>query len=442
MNSVPGIIALRSAVSSGAATVTATLQQAFERAHAAQPRLKAFTHLPATLEPAGNDASAPLAGIAVAVKDLIDTADMPTTYGSPIHSGHMPQQDAWVVQRLRSLGAHVLGKTVTTEFAWRHPGATVNPWNAAHTPGGSSSGSAAAVAAGIAALGLGTQTLGSVIRPAAFCGVVGFKPGYGAIPRTGVCPLAESLDHVGLFARSVEDIVYALSLLAGRDATDIHGDPLPAFDAAAVNGAALSPPRIGLLQTQLLGPIDAPQQALMQQMAKRFSDAGAELVDVTLPAEFAGAAELAVAIAAVEGARIHAQRMAQFPELLSAAMHELIAQGRATSAAEYETLLARQQAMKRSFADWKQANRIDVLMMPPAAGEAPRGLDYTGDPRFCSPITLLGVPAITLPAGFGPNGLPLGVQLVGGARADLPLLQTARWCEALIAHEIRLPSIA
>jgi amidase len=441
MNSVSGIIALRSTVSKGTTTIREALQQSFDRAHAAQPRLKAFSHLPATLDVINNDASAPLAGIAVAVKDLIDTADMPTTYGSPIHRGHVPRQDAWVVQRLRSLGAHVLGKTVTTEFAWRHPGDTVNPWNTEHTPGGSSSGSAAAVAAGIAPLGLGTQTLGSVIRPAAYCGIVGFKPSFGSIPRTGVCPLAESLDHVGLFARSVDDVAYALTLLAGKDASDLHGHPPPVFNAAAVSDALPSPPRIGLLQSQLLGEIDAPQKELINQAAKRFSNAGAEIIDAVLPKEFADAAELAVAIVAVEAARIHEARMAQFPQLISAAMRDLIKQGHAITASEYLALKARQRAMQQAFASWKEANRIDMLLMPPATGEAPKGLHYTGDPRFCSPITLLGVPAITLPAGFGPKGLPLGVQLVGSSGADLLLLRVARWCESVLAHERSFPAI-
>ena len=179
-----------------------------EQAKAVEPVLKAFEYLPQnTARRPG-----PLSGIPVAIKDIIATADMPTTNGSPIYRDHIPTADAWVVERLRSLGATIFGKTVSTEFAWRHPGPTVNPWNRKHTPGGSSSGSAAAVAAGIVPLALGTQTLGSVIRPAAFNGIVGLKPSFGAIPRTGVHPLSPSLDHVGFFARRVDDVAYALSL--------------------------------------------------------------------------------------------------------------------------------------------------------------------------------------------------------------------------------------
>ena len=199
--------------------------------------MKAFEYLPVdtTRRPG------PLSGIPVAIKDIIATSDMPTTNGSPIYRDHVPAADAWVVERLRDLGATIFGKTVSTEFAWRHPGPTVNPWNSDHTPGGSSSGSAASVAAGIVPLALGTQTLGSVIRPAAFNGVVGFKPSFGAIPRTGVHPLSPSLDHVGFFARRVDDVALALSLLAGSSDSDPHGRPLPAFTSISTRAAAAGP---------------------------------------------------------------------------------------------------------------------------------------------------------------------------------------------------------
>ena len=191
-----------------------------EKTRDVEPALKAFEYLP-------RDTSrrpGPLSGIPVAIKDIIATADMPTTNGSPVYRDVVPTVDAWVVERLRNLGATIFGKTVSTEFAWRHPGPTVNPWNPKHTPGGSSSGSAAAVAAGLVPLALGTQTLGSVVRPAAFNGVVGFKPSFGAIPRTGVHPLSPSLDHVGFFARRVDDVALALSLVGGSsDSTGTAG---------------------------------------------------------------------------------------------------------------------------------------------------------------------------------------------------------------------------
>src|SRR5258708_28365742 len=196
------------------------------------PVLGALDYLPG--DPSGRPG--PLSGIPVAIKDIIATADMPTTNGSPIYKDVVPTADAWIVERLRNLGATIFGKTVSTEFAWRRPGPTVNPWNRNHTPGGSSSGSAAAVAAGLVPLAVGTQTLGSVVRPAAFNGVVGFKPSFGAIPRTGVHPLSPSLDHVGFFARRVDDVAFALSLLGGSSDSDAHGRPLPPFDVSIEGG--------------------------------------------------------------------------------------------------------------------------------------------------------------------------------------------------------------
>src|SRR5450755_2622834 len=208
-----------------------------------EPRLKAFEYLPTDIK----RRPGPLSGIPVAIKDIIATSDMPTTNGSPIYRDHIPAADAWVVERLRQLGATIFGKTVSTEFAWRQPGPTVNPWNIRHTPGGSSSGSAAAVAAGLVPLALGTQTLGSVIRPAAFNGVVGLKPSFGAIPRAGVHPLSPSLDHVGLFARRVDDVAFALSLLAAAHDGDPHSRPLPGFEVDATQGLPpLAAPRLAV----------------------------------------------------------------------------------------------------------------------------------------------------------------------------------------------------
>src|SRR5580692_11122618 len=216
-----------------------------EKARAVEPVLHAFEVLPTDV----TRRPGPLSGIPVAIKDIFATSDMPTTNGSPIYRDHVPSADAWVVERLRNLGATIFGKTVSTEFAWRQPGPTVNPWNAAHTPGGSSSGSAAAVAAGLVPLALGSQTLGSVVRPAAFNGVVGFKPSFGAIPRLGVHHLSPSLDHVGFFARRVDDVAFALSQLAGASDRDRHGRPLPNF-------------RIDI--DQGVSPLDAPRLAIVR----------------------------------------------------------------------------------------------------------------------------------------------------------------------------------
>jgi Asp-tRNA(Asn)/Glu-tRNA(Gln) amidotransferase A subunit family amidase len=243
-----------------------------ERAKALEPELKAFEYLPVdTARRPG-----PLSGIAVAIKDIIATSDMPTTNGSPVYKDHVPAADAWVVGRLRQLGATIFGKTVSTEFAWRHPGPTVNPWNGNHTPGGSSSGSAAAVAAGIVPLALGTQTLGSVIRPAAFNGVVGLKPSFGAIPRIGVHPLSPSLDHVGFFARRVDDVALALSLLAGSSDGDPHGRPLPAFQVDIDTGLKpLDKPRLAIVRFEKWSRAEVEQQKAFEAAIEKLRDAGA-----------------------------------------------------------------------------------------------------------------------------------------------------------------------
>ncbi|MGN6702451.1 MAG: amidase [Burkholderiaceae bacterium] len=416
-----GLRALRRAIQAGDISADAALRAAFDRARAAQPRLHAFAFLPDAPPAARDSNGGPLAGIAVGVKDLIDTADMPTAYGSPIYRGHRPAQDAAIVRRLRELGAAVLGKTATTEFAWRHPADTVNPWNPAHTPGGSSSGSAAAVAAGIVPLAIGSQTLGSVLRPAAYCGVVGFKPSFGALPRDGVFPFAPSLDHVGLFTRGVDDAADAFALLSGRD----------------LDAATPAAPRIGLPDATIFGELSPEQAATLRTTADALTRAGAAIVETALPPAFADAPALALRLAAIEAAPIHAAHVARQPALLSETMRDLIEQGRAAAATHHDVLAA-QQALRQTWGDWMAAQWLDAVLLPPAAGEAPQGLANTGDARFCSPVTLLGVPAIALPAGFGPNGLPLGVQLVGQCGGDAALLATAAVAQAAIGRPFAL----
>ena len=253
--------------------------QCLEKAKAVEPRLRAFEYLPTDVK----RRPGPLSGIPVGIKDIIATSDMPTTNGSAVYRDCVPASDAWVVERLRNLGATIFGKTVTTEFAWRHPGPTVNPWNTAHTPGGSSSGSAAVVAAGLIPLALGSQTLGSVIRPAAFNGIVGMKPSYGAIPRVGVHPLSASLDHVGFFARRVDDVALALSLLAGTSDADLHGRPLPPFQIDPMQGVAPLPkPRIGIVRFAKFSRAEPEQQKVLDASIEKLRGAGAYLEELVL----------------------------------------------------------------------------------------------------------------------------------------------------------------
>lgn len=397
--------------------------------------MAAFTYLAPELSPADG----PWAGIPVGVKDIIATADMPTTNGSPVYADHVPAADAWIVARLRALGASVLGKTVSTEFAWRHPGPTHNPWARGHTPGGSSSGSAAAVAAGIVPLALGTQTFGSVIRPAAYCGVVGFKPSYGAIPRLGVHPLAPSLDHVGLFTRSVTDAAFALAHLIGRDDADPHGRPLPGFSVDLdARLAARDAPRLAVVRTAIWDRAEPEQRALLESAAAAFRAAGAGVSDLELPASFEVLWDCARTILAVEASARFGSLVERCPDRTSQPLKDLVAEGARISAVAYVDALRRQTDLRMDLDAVLTGH--DAILTLPASGPAPEGLASTGDPAFCVPWTCLGAPAVALPAGVS-RGLPLGLQLVGAYRNDLALLRTAGWCETVLARPITFPAV-
>jgi len=406
-----------------------------QQARAVEPALKAFEYLPVdTVRRPG-----PLSGIPVAIKDIIATSDMPTSNGSPVYAGHVPAADAWVVERLRNLGATIFGKTVSTEFAWRHPGPTVNPWNYEHTPGGSSSGSAAAVAAGLVPLALGTQTLGSIIRPAAFNGIVGFKPSFGAIPRIGVHPLSPSLDHVGFFARRLDDVAFALSLLAGSSDGDRHGRPLPGF--AVDIGAGVPPlngPRLAVVRFSKWSRVEAEQQHAFEAAIAKLRGAGAVLEELEL-SELDDANWATInCILSSEAALIFADLVARYPERSSDHLKSLVENGKAHSATDYLAARAFQDAWRRKLT--AEISDYDALLTLPAFGEAPRGLHYTGDAEYCAPWTLLGVPAVTLPAGFGKNGLPLGLQIAGAYLNDYRMLRVAKWVEATLGFEPGIPT--
>ncbi|NEU12747.1 amidase [Methylobacterium sp. BTF04] len=428
-----GLVDALTAFRDGQAT-PADYLAACQAAALAQRDLAAFTYLATDL--AVGDG--PWAGLPVGVKDIIATADMPTTNGSAIYADHVPAADAWIVGRLKALGASVIGKTVSTEFAWRHPGPTHNPWKRGHTPGGSSSGSAAAVAAGIVPLALGTQTFGSVIRPAAYCGVVGFKPSYGAIPRIGVHPLAPSLDHLGLFTRSVTDVAFALARLIGRDDADRHGRPLPGFpldhDTGLVPRAA---PRLALVRTALWDRAEPEPRALLEAAAAMMRSAGGHVSDLVLPAAYDVLWQDARTILAVEASAGFGTLVQRFPDRTSQPLKDLVAEGAQIPAVAYAEALRRQADLRADLGTVLQG--YDAILTLPASGPAPEGLASTGDPGFCVPWTCLGVPALALPAGES-AGLPLGLQLVGTYRNDLALLGTARWCERVLSRPIAFPA--
>ena len=369
----------------------------------------------------------PLHGVPVAVKDIFDVAGLPTRAGVTFYD-RRPTTDATSVARLRAHGAVIMGKVVTTSFALMDPGPTRNPWNVEHTPGGSSSGSAAAVAARMAPLALGSQTVGSVLRPAAYCGVVGFKPTHGRIPTTGVVPLAWSLDHVGIFARAVEDAALALGCMAGPDGLDPLASAAP-VDGYAVDRGPLVAPRIGVLR-QLIERAAPETAAHVDGVARALARAGATLVDVALPGSFEGLHDLGQRVVRVEAAAFHRELFDRHRDAYPPRFREAVELGRAISAVDF---LEAQAARAHFRADMAPvAARFDGLLTPTAPAPAPRGLAVTGDPWFCAPWSFAGMPSISLPSGLDGQRMPLAIQLVGAPLAETRLLGAAAWCERQI----------
>ena len=432
-----GVLDLLHAFAADPAAAAAYAEDCLKKTLALESQLKAFEYLPRDIAAKAG----PLGGIPVAIKDIIATSDMPTTNGSPIYRDHVPAADAWVVERLRNLGATIFGKTVTTEFAWRHPGPTVNPWNPAHTPGGSSSGSAAAVAAGLVPLALGTQTLGSVIRPAAFNGIVGFKPSYGAIPRVGVHPLSPSLDHIGFFARRVDDVAFALSLLAGSSDDDRHGRPLPGFAIDINQGITpLAKPRLAAVRFSKWERAEPGQKALFEQTIETLRSNGAIIEDIALNGLDAVHWDAITTIMLSEATTIFSGLIARYPDRVSGVMKAHVESGRTKTAMEYLAAKAAQAERQQALA--ADLDGFDAVLTLPAFGEAPRGLDWTGDAEYCAPWTFVGAPALSLPAGFGKNGLPLGIQVAGRPRDDLRTLRVAKWVETALGFDPGPPALA
>ena len=354
-----------------------------------------------------------LKGVPVGVKDVIDTYDMPTQHGSPIYRGNRPFADAACVALTRAAGGVILGKTVTTEFANRHPRETVHPHNPAHTPGGSSSGSAAAVADFQVPIGFATQTGGSTIRPAAFCGVIGYKPSFGEFSRVGIKMQCHNLDTLGIICRSLDDLALMRAALQVQPRR-----PVDRRSAA---------PRIGFCRTPEWDRADADTHALLERTASRLAAAGAAVEDVTLtPADILDHQRR---IFEFEAARNYAYEYEMHGDKLSPALRDgLLAPGRALPLAAYIEAIETAEMFRRYLDDL--FTEFDVLLTPSAVGEAPEGLGSTGDARFNAIWTLAWTPCVTLPAGSGGKGLPLGVQLVGARFGDEALLDAAAWVEA------------
>ncbi len=369
-----------------------------------------------------------LSGIPVAVKDIINTADLPTTNGSPIYKGNVPIQDAAIVEKIRSLGGIIFGKSVTTEFAWRNPGPTTNPFHPEHTPGGSSSGSAAAVAAGIVPLALGSQTQGSIIRPAAYCGVVGYKASYGAVSKEGAHPLSYSLDHIGFFTRSVDDAAYAFNCLKNSNTLDPELIVIPDL-VFGVNKdlPSFSRPKIAILETPIDYMMSEEQGVALQMAVQQLEDAGAIIQKLTLPQEYWDAIQAMNLIMECEAAEIHANHIKNEGDLLSIHIKELVSRGLQHSAPSYIAAKFLQKKLRASIGAYFQ--EFDAFIMAPASGEAPKGLASTGDPIFCALWSFLGTPSITIPVKKSKNGLPLGVQFIGDYKGDAKLFSVAKFAE-------------
>ncbi|HJS37457.1 MAG TPA: amidase [Burkholderiales bacterium] len=421
------------AIADGAITSEQLVAACFERVREIEPQVQAWAYLDhehALAQARARDEErkdgrsvGPLHGVPIGIKDIIDTGDMPTEDGTVLHAGRTPERDATVVARLRAAGAVVLGKTVTTECAYFHPGKTRNPHNPEHTPGGSSSGSAAAVAAGMVPAALGSQTNGSVIRPASFCGVYGFKPTHGLLPRGGVMRLSRALDHVGLFARTIEDVALLAEELVAHDPLDPDTRPrarIP-FVATASEDPPM-PPRLAFVKTPAW---ERTAEDTREAFAELVADLGEHVTELELPATAAAALDWHRTIMEAEMAASLDLEWERGRDRLSEQLRSLLERGRRVTAFEYQQALARAALMAEGLEEI--FTRCDAILTPAAPGTAPRGLESTGDPSFCTLWTLCGMPALSMPLMQGENGLPLGVQLVGQRHRDARLLRTARW---------------
>ncbi len=370
-----------------------------------------------------------LHGVPVGIKDIIDTADMPTEDGTVLHAGRTPARDAAVVAMLRAAGAVILGKTVTTECATYAPGKTRNPHDPARTPGGSSSGSAAAVAAGMAPIALGTQTNGSVLRPASFCGVYGFKPTHGLVPRTGILRLSRALDQVGVFARTVEDVALACEQLAGFDGDD--PDTRPRARARLLETTTSEPPlppRLAFVRTSRWDHAAEDTHAAFAELVEAL---GESVQEHEMAESLDEAWEWHRTVMEAEMAANLGREWERGRDRLSASLRGQLERGRTVGALAYQEALARREIANAAFD--AVFMEFDAILTPAAGGTAPAGLESTGDPEFNTLWTFCGMPAISVPLMHGENGLPLGAQLVARRGDDARLLRTARWLAARLA---------
>ncbi|HVM80224.1 MAG TPA: amidase [Stellaceae bacterium] len=406
-------------IEGGTLTATSLVRAYLDRISEREPVVGAWQHLDPKQAIAAAEAAdkgprrGPLQGLPVGVKDIMDTMDMPTTYGSRVYGGHRPRGDAACVALARAAGAVILGKTVTTEFAAGSPGKTRHPHNPAHTPGGSSSGSAAGVADRMIPLGFGTQTAGSIVRPSSYCGVVGYKPSFGTVAVAGTKPLAESFDTIGAIGNHVADAALFVGALSNRPGL-LPKEPH-------------QKPRIGFFRTAQWEKADPACRALLEDAAGRLARAGAAVADRAPFAPLDGIAEVHLTHMNYEMARNLAWERTAHWDLLAPRTTETLREAVTISAEAYDqarrTTAAARERVPELFGEF------EALLVPAAPGEAPARLDMTGDPLFNRTWTLLHLPCVTVPAGRGPAGLPIGIQLVGRLGDDARLLAIARFAE-------------
>jgi Asp-tRNA(Asn)/Glu-tRNA(Gln) amidotransferase A subunit family amidase len=420
------------AIRDGAISSEQLVEACLARITAVEPQVQAWHYLDpahAVAQARARDADrkegrplGPLHGVPVGVKDIFDTADMPTEDGTVLHAGRTPDADATAVAMLRAAGAVIMGKTVTTECATFQPGKTRNPHDARHTPGGSSSGSAAAVAAGMVPLALGTQTNGSMIRPAAFCGVYGFKPTHGLIPRHGILKLSRTLDQVGVFGRTVEDVALLAEQLVGYDERD--ADTRPRARAQLIKTAAEEPPLPPLIAFVRTPAWDMAEPEAGEAFAELVATLGEHCEEQVLPESLREAWDWHKTIMEAEMAANLEAEWERGRERLSESLRGQLSRGREVRALDYQKSIARIPALNRGFDELFA--RFDAILTPSAPGTAPLA-ETTGSPAFCTLWTLAGMPCLNVPLMSGTNGLPLGAQLVGPRAGDARLLRTARW---------------
>jgi len=421
------------AIHAGQMTSVDLVQACLDRIAETEETVQAWTHLDpdyAQAQAKAADAATragrplgPLHGIPVGIKDIIDTADMPTENGTPLHAGRRPTTDATVVSLLRQAGAVIMGKTVTTELAVYAPGKTRNPHNPEHTPGGSSSGSAAAVAASMVPLAVGTQTNGSVIRPASFCGVYGYKPTFGLVPRHGVLRQSPPLDQIGFFARSIEDLALIAEPLIAYDERDPATRPCARAELARVAGEAPPvTPHIGFAGTPVW---DQAEETTKEAFAELVETLGDDVEEVAFADSFDNVIEWHRVIMESDLAKSFAGEYARGADVLSAVLKEMIERGQKYLAVDYNRAIDWRPVLDSMLGEAFEWN--DALLVPATIGPAPASLASTGNPIFCTLWTYLGLPAVTLPLFRAENGMPFGAQLVGPRGDDARLLRTARW---------------